>query len=243
MFYSQTEEEKKYFEENWFLKFNYSVLAELANMLPTDETKLFADISCAYIIIDKKTKDWNTSFTFGWLYRNQPPTISIDELKVFLKSDNRVETINNIFKLKEMSTLKEQIQSRTVVAMKAKDKDTVGVLRNIKALITEAEKEKGNDITDEAVQKLISKYVKQREEGLAQANEIGRDDLAEKESFEISVLDQYLPKVLDESATRKIVEDLISNGADNIGAVMKGLSEFGNTIDKKIASQIARELL
>lgn len=142
-----------------------------------------------------------------------------------------------------MSTLKEEIQNRTVIAMKAKDKDTVGVLRNIKALITEAEKESGNDITDEVIQKLISKYVKQREEGVKEAEKAGRQDLADKEKMEISVLDQYLPKVLDETATRKVVEDLISNGADNIGAIMKGLSQFGNTIDKKIASQIARELL
>ena len=141
-----------------------------------------------------------------------------------------------------MGKLKEEINSKIIVAMKAKNSNTLAVLRNIKGKITEVEKS-GKDTTDEAVQKLIEKYVKQREEGLKLANDADRQDLADKELFEINLLKGYLPQKMDEAQTRVAVQEIINDGANNIGMVMGKLKQFGNTIDMKIASVIAREIL
>ena len=141
-----------------------------------------------------------------------------------------------------MENLKEEIGSKVIVAMKAKDSDTLGVLRNIKGKITELEKS-GKDATDEAVQKIVEKYVKQREEGIKMANDAGRQDLVDKETFEINLLKEYLPQKMDEAQTRDAVQEIVDGGANNIGMVMGKLKQFGNTIDMKVASQIAKELL
>ena len=141
-----------------------------------------------------------------------------------------------------MNKLKEEIQTKTIQAMKAKNSATLSVLRNIKGKITELEKT-GKDASDDAVQKIIEKYVKQREEGLQIARKANREDLAEQERFEIELLKEYLPTKLSQNETRTIIETIISEGANNIGMIMGKLKQYGNTIDMKIASGIARELL
>lgn len=143
-----------------------------------------------------------------------------------------------------MSSIQTKIKDEVIIAMKAKDKDLVQVLKNVKVkLDNEAKLQKVESISDKDAEKIIQKYVKERKESLAIAETAGRDDLVSKEQYEIDVFSEYLPKILTEDETRNIITSLVEGGADNIGAIMGQLGKYGNTIDKGLASKIARELI
>jgi uncharacterized protein YqeY len=143
-----------------------------------------------------------------------------------------------------MSNLKVSISEKLKTAMKEKNADLLSVLRGITAKITESEKANSNKpLTDEDILKVIEKLAKQREEAIALYKQGNREDLVKIEEFQLGVLKTYLPQKMDEVATREAVKTAVESGANNIGALMKELAKYGNLIDKKIASQIAKEFL
>lgn len=139
--------------------------------------------------------------------------------------------------------IQTEIKERVITAMKARDKELVEVLKFVKGKLENEAKTKGIEILeDKDAEKIIQKYVKERKDSLDVAKQANRPDLVEKEQFEIDSLSDYLPKVMSEEETRKIIQDLINDGASNIGQIMGKLSKYGNTIDKGLASKLAREL-
>ncbi len=143
-----------------------------------------------------------------------------------------------------MNNLKIKISSEITNAMKDKNPELVSVYRGIMAKIIESEKNNGNkEISDDDILKIIEKLSKQREEAITLYKQGGREDLVLKEQFELNMLLSYLPKKMSEAETRKIVEEAVANGSNNIGLLMKDIAAYGNKIDKKLASQIAKELL
>ncbi len=145
--------------------------------------------------------------------------------------------------------LKEKIFDDMKAAMKSKDSETLSVLRMVKAVIMNKEIDKGNDLTDEEVQKTLNTLVKQRRDSAEQYQNAGRNDLAEKEVSEIAVIENYLPQSASDAEIEKAVDDAIAEtGAGSMkdmGNVMKaalaGLS--GKTIDGKAVSEKVRERL
>lgn len=143
-----------------------------------------------------------------------------------------------------MSTLKQSINEKLKTAMKEKNAEMLNVLRGVISKVTEAEKANSNkELTDDEVIKVIEKLAKQREESISLFKKGNRDDLVTAEEFQLNVLKEYLPQKMDEAATRKAVDEAIQAGATNIGMLMKELAKYGNLIDKKLASQIANELI
>ncbi len=143
-----------------------------------------------------------------------------------------------------MINLKNKISSEITSAMKDKNPELVSVYRGIMAKIIESEKNNGNkEISDDDILKIIEKLSKQREEAITLYKQGGREDLVLKEQFELNILLSYLPQKMSEAETRKIVEEAVANGSNNMGLLMKELNKYGNLIDKKLASQIAKELL
>lgn len=139
--------------------------------------------------------------------------------------------------------MKTKINEQLKSAMKNKDADRLSVLRGIISKITEAEKVSNTTLSDDEIIKTIQKLAKQREESINLFRQGNREDLALAEEFQLSVLKEYLPQMMSESEVRTAVKTAIDNGASNIGALMKELNQYGNLLDKKIASQIAKELL
>lgn len=143
-----------------------------------------------------------------------------------------------------MNNLKGEIGKAIVSSMKEKNSGLVVTYRNIMSKIIEAEKNNNNqEISDDEVIKLIDKLAKQREEAILLYEKGNRQDLVDIEKFELSVLTKFLPQKMDETATRLAIQTAIDNGCNNIGLLMKNLGQYGNLIDKKLASQIAKELL
>ena len=148
--------------------------------------------------------------------------------------------------------LKEQIGEDIKTAMKAKDKIRLQTVRGIKKAILEKEVElrpKGIDtLTKEQEIELLSQQAKQRRDSIAQFKDAGRDDLAEKESQELAIIETYLPEQVSDEEVEKIIDELIaSSGASSMkdlgkvmGPAMKQLK--GKADGKKIQSLVKSKL-
>lgn len=139
--------------------------------------------------------------------------------------------------------MKIKIQNKLQNALKSKNLNEANVYRNILSKIIEKEKEKGNSISNNDIEVVIEKYIKQREESKEIAIKYNRNDLLEKEQFEINLLQEFISVKKTESEIRQIIKELIDNGNKDIKSIMSGLSIYGNTIDKKTASILIKELL
>lgn len=122
-------------------------------------------------------------------------------------------------------SLKEQIIADMIAAMKAKDAARTSTLRMVKAAITNREKDGGSEITDEEVLKLLRSQVKQRRDSVEQYEKGGRQDLADKEHAEITIIEAYLPQAASqEEIDGAVAAAIAETGAASIkemGAVMK----------------------
>ena len=141
-----------------------------------------------------------------------------------------------------------QLQEKLIIAMKAGDKATMMGLRNIIGKLKASQIDKGNPLTKEDTLKILKSAAKQLRESVEQYKKGGRDDLAEKELFELSLLNKYLPEQLSEGKIREIVKETNqAYGAESMqdmGRVMGILmKELGELADGKLVQQIVREEL
>jgi len=114
-------------------------------------------------------------------------------------------------------TLKHQIQDDMKTAMKAGDKDRLKVVRLMLAAIKQIEVDERIELDDAAVLSVINKMVKQRRDSITQFHDGGRDDLAEIELNEISVLEKYLPEQLSDAEVEVLIDKAIGDsGAASI---------------------------
>src|SRR6202007_2552079 len=102
-------------------------------------------------------------------------------------------------------TLKETIIADMTAAMKAKDAARTSTLRMVKAAITNREKEVGEALTDDDVMKLLRSQLKQRRDTVEQYEKASRQDLVDKETAEIAVIEEYLPQAASEAEIEQAV--------------------------------------
>lgn len=122
-------------------------------------------------------------------------------------------------------TLLEKLNQDMIQAMKKKDKDTLTVIRMVKASIQNELIKLGKEhLSEDEELTILSRELKQRKESLQEFTSAGRADLADKAQFEIEVLEQYMPKQLSIEETEKIVEQAIrdanATSMKDIGKVM-----------------------
>lgn len=111
-------------------------------------------------------------------------------------------------------SLKDRIQDDMKTAMRAKDKERLGAIRLILAAIKQREVDERIELNDVQVLGVLEKMIKQRRESLAQYQSAGREDLAARESFEIEVIQSYLPTPLSEAD----IDTLVANAVAVTGA-------------------------
>ena len=111
-------------------------------------------------------------------------------------------------------SLKDRIQDDMKTAMRAKDKERLGAIRLILAAIKQREVDERIELNDVQVLGVLEKMIKQRRESLAQYQSAGREDLAARESFEIEVIQSYLPAPLSEAD----IDTLVANAVAVTGA-------------------------
>ena len=147
-------------------------------------------------------------------------------------------------------SLKEQIDSDIKQAMLNKQKDELRALRAIKSLILLAETEKGKqgELMEDVEMGLLMKAAKQRKDSIQIYEDQGRQDLAQKEKDELTIIERYLPKQMSEEEIENELNGIIASigaqGMKDMGKVM-GLATkklAGKAEGKKIA-ELTKKLL
>ncbi len=146
-------------------------------------------------------------------------------------------------------TLSEQLQKDIVTAMKAKDELRLSVLRMVKAALQLKEVEKRRPLDAAESIQLLQTLAKQRKESIDQFAKGGRQDLVDKETRELAVLETYLPAGASEAemdaAISKAITDLGATSIKQMGAVVKAAKEAltGKAVDGKALSDRVRDRL
>lgn len=150
-----------------------------------------------------------------------------------------------------MSTIHESVTAGMKKAMLAKDMVALGALRGLKAAMQNAQVARGNvhELLPEAeAMQVVRKQIKQREDAIAMYAKAGREELAEKEKAEISVLEAFLPREMTEEELRPIVEAVVAElGATSkkdMGRVMKEMQQRteGRAPGKLLSSLVSARL-
>jgi uncharacterized protein YqeY len=133
-------------------------------------------------------------------------------------------------------------------AMKSGDKDRLGVIRMLRGELKNAQIAAGEDLTEEAEQKVVASYAKKRKESMDQYTEAGRQDLADKENFEYNICLSYLPPRMDEAELegliRKAIEETGAQGPKDFGLVMKTVMKaVGSRAEGSAVSGAVKKIL
>jgi uncharacterized protein YqeY len=116
-----------------------------------------------------------------------------------------------------MSDLKKQIQDAVISTMKSGDKERLAVVRLMTSAMKQIEVDERIELDDARIIAILDKMVKQRRESIAQFKTAGRDDLVKQESFEIDIIQEFLPQALSEEEVDTIVNQAIEQtGASSI---------------------------
>jgi len=146
-------------------------------------------------------------------------------------------------------TLSEQLQKDIVTAMKAKDEMRLSVLRMVKAALQLKEVEKMRPLDPAESIQLLQTLAKQRKESIDQFAKGGRQDLVDKETSELKILETYLPAGASDAemdaAISKAITDLGANSIKQMGAVVKAAKDTltGKAVDGKALSDRVRDRL
>ncbi len=145
----------------------------------------------------------------------------------------------------------EKINQDITAAMKARDEIRLSTLRMMKTALKkeELEREKGQTLNEEESFAILRSLLKQRRDSIEQFTKAGRQELADKETAEMKIIEEYLPAALDEAALGNIVAATIAEmGASSpqqMGLVMKAVMAklAGQTVDGKVVSALVKAKL
>lgn len=143
----------------------------------------------------------------------------------------------------------DEVSAAITDAMRRKDAARLSALRMLKAAFMNREVEKGRALDDTEARQVVQSLVKQRRDSIDQFGKAGRQDLVDKETAEITVLEAYLPPAADPALIdRAVAEAIAETGATSpkdIGRVMKAAMArlAGQTIDGKAVNELVRQKL
>src|SRR4051812_44064757 len=143
----------------------------------------------------------------------------------------------------------DEINKAIAESMKAKAAARLAPLRMLKAALMNREVERGRALDDNESRQVVSALVKQRRDSIEQFTKGGRQDLADKETAEIAILETYLPAAVDGADLERAVDAAIaSTGAasqKDMGRVMKVVMAdlVGKTVDGKAVNELVRRKL
>ena len=134
-------------------------------------------------------------------------------------------------------------------AMRKQDRERLSALRMLKAAFVNRSIEKGRELDDAEARQVVNSLVKQRRDSIEQFTKGGRQDLADKEAAEITILEAYLPAAADPAVVERAVTAAIAETgattAKDMGRVMKAVMATlaGQQVDGKIVNELVRKKL
>ena len=146
-------------------------------------------------------------------------------------------------------TLTEQISRDITEAMKAKDAARLSALRMAKAALMNGEVAKGRALEEAEAQQVLASLLKQRRDSIEQFTAAGRQDLVDKETAEVAVLERYAPPSASaaelEQAVAAAITETGATTAKDMGRVMKAVMSAlaGKSVDGKAVNELVRKRL
>ena len=130
--------------------------------------------------------------------------------------------------------IKIALKEATISSMKKGEKEATTTLRMFSAEIKKEEIEKKEELTDEETISIVQKMIKQRKESFSQFEQAGREELAEKEAREISILEQFLPEQLsEEEILQEVNQAIAESGAESMQDMGKVMGLLKNKLSGK----------
>jgi hypothetical protein len=158
--------------------------------------------------------------------------------------------------MNEAGALEAHISQQVVAAMKAHDAERTGTLRLIKTALKNKAIDKRGPLTPAEEQQALATMIKQRRDSIEQFTKGNRPELAAKESAEIVVIEEFLPKALDEAALRALVDEAVAEqtaalghkpAPKEMGLVMKAvqarIQASGARAEGRVVSEIVKAAL
>jgi uncharacterized protein len=156
----------------------------------------------------------------------------------------------------DAGALEAQISQQIVTAMKLKDAERTGTLRLIKNALKNKAIDKRAELTPVEEQQILSTMIKQRRDSIEQFTKGNRPELAAKEAAEIVVIEEFLPKALDEAGLRALVAEAVAEhgnatgqkpGPKDMGPVIKAvqarLQQAGVRAEGRVVSEAVKSAL
>ena len=145
----------------------------------------------------------------------------------------------------------EQIQKDITAAMKARDEQRLSTLRMVKTALKNREIEKIAPLDDKEAQQVLSTLIKQRKDSVEQFTKGGRQQMADKEAAEITLIEFYMPKAAGEeeivAGVKAVIAEMGAPTMKDMGTVMKNVmarfSAAGMRVDGKQVSEIVKREL
>lgn len=147
-----------------------------------------------------------------------------------------------------MSELKNTLTEAVKTAMRARELEKVKVLRNVQAVVKQIEIDRQVELSDTDVLEILQKQLKQRQESLTIFTTNGREDLAEKEQFEIDIINEFMPQQMgDEELAAMVNAEIAKQGATSMrdmGKVMGVLkAKTTGRADPAVVSKLVKQAL
>ena len=145
--------------------------------------------------------------------------------------------------------LQDQISRDITDAMKARDAARLSALRMVKAALMNGEVAKGRPLEEAEAQQVLASLIKQRRDSIEQFRNGGRNDLVEKETAEVAILEKYAPPAATvaeiEQAVDAAIKETGAAGPKDMGRVMKAVMAAlaGKSADGKAVNEIVRKKL
>jgi uncharacterized protein YqeY len=145
-------------------------------------------------------------------------------------------------------SLKDRLTEDLKQAMRQRDERRKSTIRLVRAAITNAEIERGEELGDDEVLAIIARQAKQRRESVTEFAKAGRQDLVDQEEEELQILLSYLPAQMSrdeiEVAARQFIAEVGATSRAQMGEVMRRLmSQLKGKADGSLVNQVVREIL
>ncbi|MBI4709768.1 MAG: GatB/YqeY domain-containing protein [Nitrospirae bacterium] len=133
-------------------------------------------------------------------------------------------------------------------ALKAGDKDTVSVIRMVRALIKNREIDKKASLSDEEIYTILNSMIRQTKDSIEQFSKGGREDLVRQETKELAIVQSYLPPQISEDELKVMVSGAIAEagaaGIKDMGKVMKLITpKVKGQVDGRLLSDFVKQAL
>lgn len=158
--------------------------------------------------------------------------------------------------MNEAGALEAQVSQQIITAMKLHDAERTGTLRLIKTALKNKSIDKRAPLTPAEEQQTLATMIKQRRDSIEQFTKGNRPELAAKEAAEIVIIEEFLPKALDEAGLRSLVSEIIAEHTNATGhaptpkdmgpvikAVQARLQQAGARAEGRVVSEMVKQAL